>query len=103
MKNLSALLRPIMFAEATSYLVLLVVAMPLKYIWHLPIAVKIAGSIHGGLFVAFCIALQQACAAGRWPTKRAFMLFVASFIPILPYFLDQRLREWTDAEPNAKD
>jgi integral membrane protein len=101
MKNLSALLRPIMFAEAISYLVLLTVAMPLKYIWHMAAAVKIAGSIHGALFVVFCIALQQACLAGRWPTSRAALLFIASFVPVLPFFLDQRLREWTNTETSA--
>ena len=47
-------------AEAVSYLVLLGIAMPLKYIWQMPMAVKITGSIHGGLFVLFCVTLWLA-------------------------------------------
>jgi integral membrane protein len=90
-----------MFAEATSYLLLLFVAMPLKYIWHLPIAVKIFGSLHGALFVAFCAALQQACRTGRWPIQRAVMLFIASFVPVLPFFLDRQLQDWSKPEDGA--
>ena len=65
-------------AEAVSYLVLLGMAMPLKYVWDMPLAVKIVGSIHGGLFVIFCAALALAMQKAAWPLTRAVMLFVAS-------------------------
>lgn len=40
-------------AEGISYLVLLGVAMPLKYFFDIPQAVRLVGSLHGFLFVAF--------------------------------------------------
>jgi integral membrane protein len=41
--------------EGYSYLALLFIAMPLKYLADIPTAVRIAGSIHGVLFVAFVV------------------------------------------------
>ena len=39
--------------EGYSYLVLLFIAMPIKYIFEMPMAVKVTGMLHGILFVAF--------------------------------------------------
>ena len=41
--------------EGYSYIILLFIAMPLKYLAGIAIAVKIVGMIHGILFIAFCI------------------------------------------------
>ena len=94
MKNPVHFLRLITFVEAVSFLVLLGIAMPLKYVWHLPIAVLVAGSIHGILFVVFCAALLRTLLVAGWPFSRAVLVFVASFVPIVPFFLDRRLRVW---------
>lgn len=83
-------------AEAVSYLALLGIAMPLKYVWDMPMAVKIVGSIHGGLFVAFCVALALTMQKAAWPLTRAIMLFVASLIPLLPFWLDARVKSWAE-------
>jgi integral membrane protein len=64
-------LRVIAFVEGCSFLLLLGVAMPLKYFANLPLAVTIVGSIHGGLFILFCVALSQAMSAARWSMVRA--------------------------------
>ncbi|MBL9131122.1 MAG: DUF3817 domain-containing protein [Verrucomicrobiaceae bacterium] len=84
-------------AEAVSYLVLLGIAMPLKYVWGMPLAVKIVGSIHGGLFVAFCALLWQAMQKAAWPRERVAMLFVASLVPLVPFWLDARVKKWAEA------
>lgn len=83
-------------AEAVSYLFLLSIAMPLKYIWQMPMAVKIAGSIHGGLFVLFCLTLWLAMQKAVWPIGRAAMLFAASFLPLVPFWLDRRVKSWAE-------
>lgn len=81
-------------AEAISYLLLLGVAMPMKYVWGQPLAVKIVGGIHGGLFVVFCLTLALAMRAAKWSIWRAVGLFLASLVPLLPFWLDARLRAW---------
>lgn len=52
-------LRIIAFLEGLSFLVLLFIAMPLKYLADMPLAVRIAGSVHGGLFLVFLAVLPD--------------------------------------------
>ena len=94
MKNIALILRFLALVEAISYLLLLAVAMSLKYVWNLPLAVQIIGPVHGILFLAFTYALCQTYLLAKWPLSRAAMIFMASFIPIVPFFLDARLRSW---------
>lgn len=95
MTNPISFLRATSLAEGVSFLVLLGVAMPLKYFAGLPMAVRIVGSIHGGLFVVLCVALGLALYQARWPFSRVALIFAASFIPFAPFFLDQKMRAWT--------
>jgi integral membrane protein len=81
-------------AEAISYLLLLFIAMPLKYVWGMPMAVKLIGSIHGGLFVLFGISLALAMWKARWSFGRGVMLFLASLVPLVPFWLDGRVKQW---------
>ena len=88
--------RYVAMAEAISFLLLLGIAMPLKYIWHLPIAVRIAGSLHGLLFISFCITLNRLWDATNWAFSRVGLLFLSSLIPLAPFFMDPKIRLWTD-------
>ena len=90
-------LRKVALAEAVSYLILLGIAMPLKYLAGQPLAVKITGMIHGILFVVFCVALLRVMLEARWPFQRCPLIFIASFIPFVPFFLDRRMKEWEQA------
>lgn len=99
MKNPVPLLRRLTLVEGVSFLLLLFIAMPLKYLAGLPIAVKICGWIHGLLFVAFCFALLQTMLAMNWTFKRAATVFIASLLPFGPFVLDRRMREWEREAP----
>ena len=80
--------------EAVSYMLLVGVAMPLKYIWHMPQAVRVVGMIHGILFIIFCVALARAAFAAKWPVGRTALVFAASLLPFGPFLLDRRIRGW---------
>lgn len=99
MKNPVSFLRTVGLLEAVSYLVLLGIAMPLKYVWGMPLPVRIVGSIHGGLFVLFCFALWRVMMNTSWPFSRAALVFVASLIPFAPFFIDRRMRAWAEEAP----
>ena len=92
MKNPVTLVRKVAILEAVSYLVLLGIAMPLKYVWKMPMAVSVVGMIHGALFVVLCWALVQVMMMARWPVTRAAIVFVASLLPLAPFFLDRWMR-----------
>lgn len=86
-------LRLIGLVEGVSYLVLLGVAMPLKYVAGYPLAVKVVGWAHGVLFVAFCVALAQVFFQHRWPLFKGVKAFVASLVPFGTFVLDRSLKE----------
>ena len=85
-------LRFVAFVEGCSYLALLGVAMPLKYLAGMPLAVRIVGSIHGGLFLVFCVALLQAMLAARWSLLRSGVIFASSLVPFGTFFVDGFLK-----------
>jgi integral membrane protein len=97
MKNPIAILRTVALIEGISFLVLLFIAMPLKYMAGLPLAVRIAGMAHGILFVIFCVSLVQTWIAARWPMSRAALIFTAAIIPFGPWIVDRRLKGYEAA------
>lgn len=79
--------------EAVSYLLLLGIAMPLKYIWNREVYVQYCGWAHGVLFILYCLALLHAKLAMRLSFKFSLVLFVAALLPFGPFVADRRLRE----------
>ncbi|HLO79708.1 MAG TPA: DUF3817 domain-containing protein, partial [Chitinophagaceae bacterium] len=79
--------------EGISYLALLGIAMPLKYIGDMPQAVRIAGSIHGFLFVLFMLALMIVWRKKSWSYDKVAFAFLASIIPFGTFYLDKKLRK----------
>lgn len=78
-------------AEGISFLLLLGVAMPLKYFAGLPQAVTAIGWLHGALFVLLCAVLADATRRLRWPWRRAALVFCAALVPFGPFVIDRRL------------
>jgi integral membrane protein len=85
-------LRVIAFIEGISFLLLLGVAMPLKYFAGMPAAVKTAGWIHGVLFVLYLYAVAEATIRRHCSFALAFGALLASLIPFGTFALDARLR-----------
>lgn len=86
-------LRIIAFLEGLSFLVLLFIAMPLKYLADMPLAVRIAGSAHGGLFLVFLAVLVLTSRERRWPVRRSLGGLAASLLPFGTFVLDRSLKE----------
>src|SRR5690606_39635762 len=63
-------LRVIGWWEGVSFLVLLGVAMPLKYLAGQPAAVQVVGMAHGVLFLLYVFAAVQAAVEHGWTVKR---------------------------------
>jgi integral membrane protein len=85
-------LRLVAFLEGSSFLVLLFIAMPLKYLMGLPLAVRIVGSVHGLLFLMFMAALYRAAHERSWPLSRSLLAFVSSIVPFGTFVFDRSLR-----------
>ncbi len=85
-------LRVIGFIEGVSYLLLLGVAMPLKYFADMPMAVRIVGMAHGVLFVLFVLALAWAAFARKWSLAKIAEGFIASLYPFGTFIFDRKLK-----------
>ena len=85
--------RMIALAEGCSFLILLCIAMPMKYIMGMPEVVRVVGSIHGGLFLLYVGLLAMLHVRQRWPITFSLYAFVASIIPFGTFVLDKQLRE----------
>jgi integral membrane protein len=100
---LSALrqLRVVAFAEGLSFLALLFVAMPLKYLAGQPPAVSVVGSLHGLLFLIFLAALYRAAAERAWRLPQILIAVTSAILPFGVLVLDRSLRREIDRVSNA--
>jgi integral membrane protein len=80
--------------EGYSYLVLLFIAMPLKYIFHYEIAVKIVGMTHGILFILFLVLLIEAWKNTKWAFSETLLFFIASLIPFGTFYTKKRIKSY---------
>lgn len=85
--------------EGISFILLLFVAMPLKYAAGRPEFVRVIGMLHGILFLAYLLALVQAWIAYGWDWKRVGLLFLSTLIPFGTFAADYwMLRDLEDEE-----
>lgn len=84
--------RIISITEGISMLVLLFIAMPLKYGFDLPVMVKYVGWIHGILFMLYIVILIPTSRALKWPFMKTFIGLVASVLPFGPFLFDRKLK-----------
>ena len=83
-------MRVVGMLEGVSFLLLMGIAMPLKYLAGMPEAVKYTGWIHGVLFIGYCLTNLTALLEGRISFKDSVTAFFASLIPFGPFLVDGR-------------
>ena len=92
-KKLLHRFRMIGIAEGISFLVLLLIAMPLKYFMQMPEAVKFVGWVHGALFVAFIYFAFEVMGSLKKNFFWFMKAFAAAFIPCGTFIFDRQLKK----------
>ncbi len=90
--------------EGTSFLVLLGIAMPLKYRFKIPEAEAIVfwvGLVHGVLFITYAFVAFRANSLGHLPRRLLGMAALASVLPCGPFIIDRKLKAAEKAEPDT--
>ncbi|WP_310502927.1 DUF3817 domain-containing protein [Paenibacillus qinlingensis] len=82
-------MRYVGWGEGSSFLLLLGIAMPLKYAFDLPQAVFIVGVAHGFLFSLYLLSIAWVTLVHRWSFVRVLAAFIAAFIPFGPFLFDR--------------
>ena len=91
-------LRLLAFTEGVSTLVLFGVAMPLKYLWDMPLAVRVVGLVHGALFSLLVFQLFRAVKRVPIERKVAGLCMIAAVFPFGPFVADRWLRSAEEPE-----
>jgi integral membrane protein len=82
--------RLIAFAEGVSYIILLFIAMPLKYFFEQPQAVRMVGTAHGLLFVLYVLFVFLCKIEYRWNFAKTRLLLLVSLIPFGNFYADRK-------------
>ena len=89
MINLALTLRFFAFLEGVSLLLLVFLAMPLKYLYGHPSIVSYTGMIHGILFIGYSINLSLVYFTYKWEFWKMLMAFGLAFIPFGALYADK--------------
>lgn len=79
--------------DGVSLITLLFIAMPLKYFADLPMFVTVVGSIHGGIFVLYLIAIVIVQLRIQWQIGWSFVAVLVAFIPFANFIFELKLKK----------
>ncbi|MEM6763602.1 MAG: DUF3817 domain-containing protein [Bacteroidota bacterium] len=92
--NAISILRKLGIVEGISYLLLLGIAMPLKYMADMPWAVTYVGWAHGLLFMLYLVTAAWVILKYKWPILRFVVAFFAALLPFGPFVWDRYLKRY---------
>ena len=84
--------RLIAFLEGISFIVLLFIAMPIKYVLGDPLMAKYIGMGHGVLFLLFVFLLLVTAREYKWKISFISMAFITSLVPFGTFYLETKLK-----------
>jgi len=76
--------------EGISLLLLLFIAMPLKYLFDLPVFVKVIGMMHGLLFIGYILLAILLKIEENWENKKLSVICLASIIPFGTFYIERK-------------
>ncbi|WP_298757849.1 DUF3817 domain-containing protein [uncultured Psychroserpens sp.] len=82
--------RIIALLEGVSYILLLFIATPIKYLGDDPMYVKLLGMPHGILFLAYIILAIMVGQDLKWKTRTLLIVLVASIIPFGTFYIEKK-------------
>ena len=90
MFKLVSIFRVVAFLEGLSYILLLFIATPIKYIYENPAYVKMLGMPHGILFMAYVVLAILIAGELKWNTKTLAIILLAGIIPFGTFYVDNK-------------
>jgi len=75
--------------EGSSLLILLFIAMPVKYLMGEPVGVRIVGALHGGLFMLYIYLLVNLSSDQSWSWKKTLKGFILSSVPFGTFYFER--------------
>ena len=82
--------RTLSILEGISFLIILFITMPLKYILSMGIPNKIVGMVHGLLFIAYIIFAIFLKVEKNWDVKKTAIILICSVIPFGTFWMEKK-------------
>lgn len=76
-------------------LILVFVAMPLKYVAHNPALVEIVGPVHGFLYIVYLAVTFDLAVRSRWSAVRTVLVMLAGTIPVMSFVAERKVTGWS--------
>ncbi len=95
MFSLITIFRWVAFLEGVSYILLLFIATPIKYLMHDPSYVKLLGMPHGLLFILYIILAFMVKPEMRWTAKQFAFVLLASIVPFGTFYIERKYLKTT--------
>jgi len=82
--------RIVAYLEGISLVVLMGIAIPMKYVWGQPQMVKAVGWVHGILFIAYVCLMASVSAEEKWSNKNKLWAVIAAMLPFGTFVFDRK-------------
>lgn len=89
-KKQLAIFRLISILEGISFLILLGIAMPLKYFLNMPDMVRHVGMAHGILFIGYILGCLLLIKPMGWNRKQTLEIMGCSLLPLGPFYMEKK-------------
>jgi integral membrane protein len=86
--------RAIAYVVGVVLILLVVIGMPLKYVWDEPSVVETVGPAHGFLYVVYLVAVFDLARRTRWGLRRMLLVMLAGTIPFLSFYAERVVTRW---------
>lgn len=90
LQNQIKIFKVISILEGISFLLLLLIAMPLKYIYHIDIYVRIVGMAHGVLFITYILGAIWMFNQLNWNKRTLLIIMLCSVVPLGPFYMEKK-------------
>ncbi|MBY8873317.1 DUF3817 domain-containing protein [Micromonospora sp. PLK6-60] len=86
--------RVIAWIVGVALVVLVLIGMPLKYLFHDPTVVAVVGTAHGWLYMLYLAATFDLSRRVHWPLKRMLLVMLAGTVPFVSFYAERRVSRW---------
>src|SRR5215475_349194 len=86
--------RVMAWIDGVFLLVLVFIAVPLKYLADSPTMVAIVGPIHGFLYMIYLVTAFDLAVRARWPFVRTVLVLLAGTIPVMSFVAERKATHW---------
>lgn len=86
--------RAIAYVVGVALILLVVIGMPLKYLWDEPAVVETVGTAHGFLYMIYLVAVFDLARRTRWGLRRMLLVMLAGTIPFVSFYCERVVTRW---------